>query len=177
MLSDSQRDRLDAWVLAAAPRAVAYAASLLRNRSQAEDVVQDCFYRLLRKADEYDLERDGNKLLFTAISRACINENTRRQTAGIQVGDDDRGFDPADQHTTPPDQAMQTRELQEAVGKALAQLPEMFRAALELRSLGHGKSEIAEILGVSPTHAGVLVFRARQRLAEALAPYVGDSPR
>jgi len=179
MLSDSQRDRLDAWVLAAAPRAVAYAASLLRDRSRAEDVVQDCFYRLLRKADEYDLERDGIKLLFTAISRACINENTRRrQMASLHAaGDDDRDFDPHDSHAIPPEQVMQTHELQEAVGRALTQLPEMFRAALELRSLGHGKSEIAEILGVSPSHAGVLVFRARQQLAEALAPYVGDSSR
>src|SRR5262245_18160164 len=179
MLSDSQRDRLDAWVLAAAPRAVAYAVSLLHDRSRAEDVVQDCFYRLLRKAGEYDLDRDGSKLLFTAISRACINENTRRrQTVNLQAhGDENREFEPADPHTTPPDQRMQTRELHDAVGKALAQLPEMFRAALELRILGHGKTEIAEILGVTPSHAGVLVFRVRQQLAEVLAPFVGDSPR
>ena len=41
MLSDSQRRRLDAWVLADAPRAVAYAASLLHDRSRAEDVVKN----------------------------------------------------------------------------------------------------------------------------------------
>src|SRR2546421_8888637 len=129
MLSDSQRDRLDAWVLAAAPRAVAYAASLLRDRSRAEDVVQDCFYRLLRKADEYDLERDGTKLLFTAISHACINENTRRrQLISIHgATDEDRDLDPKDPKTVAPDQGMQTRELQAAVAKALGQLPEMFR--------------------------------------------------
>lgn len=179
MLSDSQRDRLDTWVLAAAPRAVAYAASLLRDRSRAEDVVQESFYRLLRKTDEYDLERDGNKLLFTAISRACINANTRRrQMASLHAAtDDDRDFDPADPNTVAPDQRMQTLELQQAVGNALEQLPELFRAALELRSLGHGKTEIAEILGVSPSHAGVLVFRARQQLADALAPFLGGSPR
>src|SRR5439155_26473074 len=41
---------LDAWVLATAPRAVAYAAALLRDAVLAEDVVQDCYCRLLQKA-------------------------------------------------------------------------------------------------------------------------------
>ena len=49
---------LDAWVLSTAPDAVAYAVSLLRDRAAAEDVVQDCYCRLLQKADVYDLPRE-----------------------------------------------------------------------------------------------------------------------
>src|SRR5262245_25309322 len=70
---------LDQWTLTSAPRAVAYAASLLGSSSQAEDVVQDCFCRLLQKAAEYDLLRDGTRLLFRAITNACINLTTRRK--------------------------------------------------------------------------------------------------
>src|SRR5437868_12477508 len=68
---------LDAWVLSTAPDAVAYAASLLRDRGAAEDVVQDCYCRLLQKADVYDLPRDGRKLLFESVTNACINRATR----------------------------------------------------------------------------------------------------
>src|SRR5262245_9280357 len=70
---------LDALILATAPRAVAYAASLLRDAVLAEDVVQDCYCRLLQKAGEYDLPRDGAKLLFRAVTNACINHTTRRR--------------------------------------------------------------------------------------------------
>src|SRR3954469_13181264 len=58
----------EAWVLATLPRAVAYAASLLRDRALAEDVVHDCYVRLLRKSETYDLPRDGTRILFRAIT-------------------------------------------------------------------------------------------------------------
>jgi DNA-directed RNA polymerase specialized sigma24 family protein len=44
----------------------------------------------------------------------------------------------------------------------------MQRAAVELRSLGMSKEEIAEVLEVSATNAGVLVYRGRHALAEEL---------
>src|SRR5438105_3320581 len=54
MLTNEQRTRLGEWVRAVAPRAVAFARSLVRDHSRADDVVQEAFYRLLRKANEYD---------------------------------------------------------------------------------------------------------------------------
>ena len=50
-LTPREASGLDAWVLATAAEAVAYAASLLRDRAAAEDVVQDCYCRLIEKAD------------------------------------------------------------------------------------------------------------------------------
>jgi RNA polymerase sigma-70 factor (ECF subfamily) len=49
------------------------------------------------------------------------------------------------------------------------------RAAVELKALGHSLQEIAEILDVTPTNAGVLVHRGRQELARQLAPYLEDT--
>ena len=69
--------RREAWVRDTLPGAVAYAASLLRDRQAADDVVHDCYCRLLQKADVYDLDRDGTKILYRSISNACINRNTR----------------------------------------------------------------------------------------------------
>src|SRR5215471_6362081 len=81
---------LDAWVLSTAPDAVAYAASLLRDRAAAEDVVQDCYCRLLQKANVYDLPRDGRKLLFESVTNACINRATRaRHVLSLDAADED----------------------------------------------------------------------------------------
>jgi RNA polymerase sigma-70 factor (ECF subfamily) len=172
-------DDLDAWVLATAPRAVAYAASLLRDRSLAEDVVQDCYCRLLQKADVYDLPRDGGKLLFRAITNACINHNTRAHPVlsldGFRDREDGMGWEVADRHTQEPAQVMVGRELRQAIAEGLAQLPVLHRAALELKSLGHSQQEIAQMLNVSPSHAGVLVHRARKSLAVYLAPFIGEA--
>ncbi len=173
------RDELDAWVLATAPRAVAYAASLLRDRSQAEDVVQDCYCRLIQKADVYDLPRDGVKLLFKAITNACINLTSRAHPVlsldRFRDSPNGRGWEVADRHTEEPGQALSDRELQQAIAEGLALLPVTHRAALELKSLGHSQQEIAELLNITPNHAGVLVHRARKAMAVYLAPFIGEA--
>lgn len=171
-------DDLDAWVLATAPRAVAYAASLLRDRSRAEDVVQDCYCRLLQKAGTYDLPRDGVKLLFRAVTNACINLNTRgRGVLSLDAVRNGDGWDVADRHAGGPEEAMLGKELERAIGEGLTRLPVPQRAALELKSLGHSQQEIAELLGTTPGNAGVMIHRARRAMAEFLAPLIGEAAR
>jgi RNA polymerase sigma factor (sigma-70 family) len=172
MLRDDQRDELEGWAAEVLPRAVAYARSFLRDGAAAEDVVQECLYRLLCKADDYDLLRDGVKLLFRAVSNRCINQASRRQAlTSLDTGGADEGPLPVEDRLAElPPEALACRELQAAIEAALARLPELQRAALELRALGQGKAEIAEVLQVSESHAGVLVHRARRALAEELAP-------
>src|SRR5437764_7152435 len=120
MLSDSLRDRLDSWARAVAPRALAYAQSLLRDPVRAEDVVQECLYRLFRKADDYDLERDGVRLLFRAVSNLCINETTRRKAlASLDVvGDEGESFPVEDRLARLPEDVLAGKELQAAVAAA-----------------------------------------------------------
>ncbi|MCE9567687.1 MAG: RNA polymerase sigma factor [Planctomycetes bacterium] len=178
MLTDDQRKRLGDWIKSVTPRALAYARSLVRTPDRADDVVQECLFRLLRRANDYDLERDGVKLLFKAISNLCINQATRERelVALVAVRDeDDRPFDFADQSALRPDQIAQHRELEERVRTALEKLPPMQRAAVELRALGMSKEDIAESLGISATNAGVLVYRGRKALAEDLHLVLGGT--
>ena len=168
---------LDAWVLETAPRATAYARTLIRDPDRADDVVQDCYCRLLAKAGVYDLPRDGLKLLLTAITNACINAATRRKPVFRLVrGEDDGADDPPDPAATVPDDIAAANELGTAVAAALASLPPNQRAAVELKGLGYSQQEIAEMVGVSVSNAGVLIYRGRLALAELLAPYLGERP-
>ena len=172
-------DELDAWVLETAPRAVAYARSLLRDPDDADDVVQDCYCRLLAKADVYDLPRDGLKLLLRAVTNACINLRTRRKPVFRLTrpsADDNETDDPPDPAAVGAADSLAHKELAHAVATGLRALPPQQRAALELKSLGHSQQEIADILDVTPTNAGVLVHRARQALAKYLTPFLGGEP-
>jgi RNA polymerase sigma-70 factor (ECF subfamily) len=176
-VTQPSREELDAWVLSVAPRAMAYALTLLRNSHQAEDVVQECFCRLLAKADTYDLLHDGLKILLRAITNACINLKVRgKPVISFHVNETDSENyspnDPADKLSLNPELQAIGHELQHAVAQALEQLPTAQRAALELKSLGHSQQEIAEILGTTSNHVGVLIHRARNTMAQLLAPYL-----
>jgi RNA polymerase sigma-70 factor, ECF subfamily len=165
---------LEDWIRESASRAVAYARTLIRDRHRAEDLVQDCYGRLLAKADRYDLIRDGTKLLMTAITNACINETQRAKPMLRFVNDDDeKGWqEPPDRKTLPVDAPLMEDELKCAIASALAALPPQQRAAVELKSLGHSQAEIAEILGVNESNVGVLIHRGRQSLAGPLSRYL-----
>jgi RNA polymerase sigma factor (sigma-70 family) len=158
-----------------------YARSLLYDHASAEDVAQDCFCSLLRKADDYDLLRDGVFILLKAITNACLKANARGRTvisldASLFKDGRSGSLEPADDTSVGPPQAVLHAELERAVEEALAELPEMQRAAVELKGLGHSQQEIAEILEVSPSNAGVLIHRGRHALAQRLAPFLEFKP-
>jgi RNA polymerase sigma-70 factor (ECF subfamily) len=169
---------IQAWVESDLPRGLAYARSLLRDRHAAEDVVHDCFCRLLAKRDVYDLPKDGFKLLLRSITNACIDLGRRGtplsnsldlpedHVAGREVWDD--------RFLQPPHAAMY-HELQAAIGSALQSLPVQQRAALELKSLGCSLLDIAQSLGVTENNAGVLVHRARKYLEKELEPLLTEA--
>ena len=162
---------LDAWVRTTLAGAVAFARSLLRDRAAAEDVVHDCYCRLLRRADVYDLPRDGTKLLYRAITNACINHTQRARPVGnLEDGE------PADGRTATPVDEAAASELEAAVSRGLSRLSVMQRAAIELRALGHSLEDIADTLGLSASNAGVLLHRARKALAAELGAFLRDPP-
>jgi RNA polymerase sigma-70 factor (ECF subfamily) len=169
------QETLDEWVLATWSQAVRYAVSLLRDRSEAEDVVHDCYCNLLRKAEVYDLPADGRKLLFKSVTNACIKRNTRRRpwlSLFIGGGEETRQRPLADPMAAEPVEIVITKELAAEIEAGLSRLPVKQRAALQLKCLDRSLEEIAEALEISPTHAGVLIHRARQALAVYLARHL-----
>ncbi len=166
--------------MATLPRVLAFALSLLRDRSLAEDVVHDCYVRLLAKADHYDLARDGTKLLYQSITNACIDRNYRdRRSLSLDVeASRGGGGSPVltDHRACDPHLMATHRELEAAVAVGLEQLTVAQRGALEMSSLGFSLVEIGEALGTSSGNAGVLVHRARKAIASHLAPFLDDHP-
>jgi RNA polymerase sigma-70 factor, ECF subfamily len=166
----SAQAQLEEWVEETLPRALGYAISLVSNRSDAEDLVHDCYVRLLAKSDVYDLPNDGVKLLFRSITHACINWQQRRRPE-MNLGSE-TGVLAATSTQAGPSELAMLGELEGAVGEALASLPVLQRAAVELRSLGHSLTEVAEILEISHSNARVTLHRARQALSQRLARFL-----
>ena len=168
---------LDLWVLETAPQAGVYALALLGNWHDAEDVVQDCYGRLLAKASLYDLPRDGRKLLFAAIRNACANRRKEIARAKRSEGDHRLILELiADGRVISAPEVAVRRELERDVAQGLFLIPAEQRAALELSSAGYSHREIAEALGVRDPIAGAHLHRARRTLARYLAPYSPEEP-
>ena len=178
MSSPDRADEVDRWIEETVHRALAYAITLVRNRADAEDIVQDCYGRLLARSEQYDLPRDGSKLLFKAIANACINHVQRRPpTVQLEIAAGAAGPDRlslADRSEAVPDRRAMRREFEEAIAAALAELPVTQRAVLELRILGHSLIEVAEMLEMSHANARTVLHRARRTLAARLRPFLED---
>lgn len=159
-------------------RALAYAVTLIRNSTEAEDIVHDCYIRLLAKSDRFDLPTDGTKLLFRSITNACINWTQRRPpVVSLDAAEQGTGVDRlalAARADTDPEHRATCGELEAAVAAALAELPVTQRAIVELSGLGHSLVEIADMLEISHANARVMNHRARRTLATLLRPFIED---
>jgi len=171
-------DQLGAWVAGTVQRALAYAVTLVRNPTEAEDIVHDCYIRLLARSDRYDLLSDGTKLLFRSITNACINWTQRRPPlVSLEAAEQASGADClalADKADADPEHRAICGELEAAVAEALAELSVSQRAIVELRGLGHSLVEVADILEISHANARVMLHRARRTLATRLRPFIED---
>ncbi|MBX9652356.1 sigma-70 family RNA polymerase sigma factor [bacterium] len=169
---DASDQDIDDWIRKTLPEAVAFAAAMTGNHSLAEDIVQDCYVRLLKRRGEYDLIQDGRKLLFRSITNAAINEARSLRVLRTETPSGDI----EDLRTPSPSDVLSAREVEASVASALDQLPIRERAALELTVAGESAAVIAEILEITANHVSVLVHRARARLRESLRTLTDTTP-
>jgi len=154
-----------ALTLRLTPRVLGYAARMLRDPAEAEDVAQEAMLRLWRIAPEW---RQGEAKVTTWLYRVVANLCTDRLRKA-------RGVD-LDSVPEPKDDApgaearLQTEARAEALQQALQLLPERQRQAVVLRHLeGLGNPEIAEILEISVEAVESLTARGKRALAATLA--------
>ncbi len=160
-------ERLAARVLTArlTPRVLGFAARMLKDRAEAEDVTQEAMLRLWRIAPEW---RQGEAKVSTWLYRVTSNLCTDRLRKARGLGLDEVA-EPADDRPGAAE-GLQTRQRADALEGALAALPERQRQAVVLRHIeGLGNPEIAEIMDIGVEAVESLTARGKRALASALA--------
>ena len=142
---------------------VAY--SVLRSQSDAEEVVQDVFVRVLEHRGSLDAIRDMRVWLVRIAWNLAIDRRRR-----IRPEQMDAQFAAAlVSGSMAADQALDEAERMQSVLRELDRLPRAERQALLLAAVEElGASEMAAVLGRSESAVRALVFRARTRLRERL---------
>jgi RNA polymerase sigma-70 factor (ECF subfamily) len=139
----------------------AFVATILRDRSAAEDCTAAAFERAYRRQRKFDAERGSERAWLFGIARhAALDElRRRRRHAHLTHDPPDRpGLDPADAIAAKAD-----------VRAALGRLQVKDREVIALRyHAGLDTAEVAGVLGITPTNAGTLLHRAMTKLREAM---------
>jgi RNA polymerase sigma-70 factor (ECF subfamily) len=147
--------------------------SLLQDRQDAEEVLQDSFEYAFRKLDQYDARKAGFKtwLYQIAISR-CHNKRRRKWLPTFSINWQVRE-EIADTETPTPAEMMahteSLNEQQQLVWEALNQLTPKLRETAVLRYYeGLSYNEIGQILSIPPKTAESRMRLAHKALRELL---------
>ena len=155
------------------PALIQCARSLLKDDSQSEDLVQEAWVRFEAKMSSKAV-RSPVPYLYRIVRNLAYDALRRKQQEvpilSIDTGDTD-GFLAASPHPS-PDQELTARDEMVAVQKALAELPERTRRALELRRFEKMRlQEIADELGVSITRAHELIVEGVEHCRARVRPH------
>ena len=137
---------------------------LTRRRDVAEDLTQECFLACIRAPERFDSARGSEKTLLFAIARNLALKHYRDHRPEAEL-EDNRAVEPV--HDT---------DL--AIEAAVSALPHLQQEALILFSYeGLTLEEIARVTGSEVGTVKNRLFRARENLKKALAPYkpIGDT--
>ncbi|WP_368345913.1 sigma-70 family RNA polymerase sigma factor [Pelagovum sp. HNIBRBA483] len=149
-----------------APRVLAQATRLLRDQEEAEDVTQEAFLRLWRVAPRWQQGQAAlSTWLYQVTSNLALDRLRRRHRSNTSL---DAVAEPQDDAPAAVDR-LQMQARQEALGAALAQLPERQAQAVALRHLeGLANPQIAEIMEITTEAVESLVARGKRALATQL---------
>jgi RNA polymerase sigma-70 factor, ECF subfamily len=156
------------------------ARGILRNDSEAEDVVQETYVRAFTHLQDFR----GDSSFATWLGRIAINEalgRLRRQRANVEWTSLPPGMPEAQiiQFPRPaasedPEKSMAQRQIQHVVEHAIDDLPEAFRIVFITRVIeGMNVEETAEILGLKPETVKTRLHRARAMLRDNVEKKIG----
>ena len=151
------------------------ARGVVRNDSEAEDIVQEAYVRAFAHLDSFR----GDASLGTWLSRIVINEalgrlRKRRRTVAMPENPQAEiiqfPLNPSDD----PERTMAQRQILQLVERATDSLPDVYRMVFMARVIeGLSIEETSELLGVRPQTVKTRLHRARALLRKALDDQIG----
>jgi RNA polymerase sigma-70 factor (ECF subfamily) len=153
-------------------RLTAYCRRMTGPAGPAEDLAQEVFVKLYLAWSSLDPERPVTAFLFRIAHNHCLDWLRKRRVTTLPLAfpDDEDGHerDPVEPGAT-PEELILREEVEVAVERALAAVPEVYRSALVMRHQAElAYEEIASALGVPIGTVKARLHRGRARLQQEL---------
>lgn len=165
-------------------KAFRLAYSLVKDESEAQDVVQEAFLNTYRKLDTYAGEAKFASWIYRVVTNAALmrlRKQDRRREIGMEdvgpsVVEEEAAFSEIPSWRIQADEAAEQQELREQIFAAVDELKPKYQAAFLLREIeGLSIAEIADVLELSEGAVKSRLHRARLHLQAVLEPYLGRS--
>ncbi len=148
---------------------------LTRSRADAEDVLQDVFFKLYQSWLHVTTCGNLDGWLTRVVTNACIDLLRSRQCRRSTAGPDSLARLSAP--SVCPGRALEEREFDEKLRAALEELPPREMAALILFDHeGLKAKEVGRILNLTEGAVRRYVFEGRRRVKDMLTPYLRGGP-
>lgn len=153
---------VDNFIEEIAPNAKRYAMSITRRWSDAEEVVQEAFCRMIQN-QTVDSEQRAKATLYTIVRNLALDVVRTKKR---------RSFKPIDTEQLPntsktDDQRLE--KLEHHVEEALNSMPENWSDAIRLKINGKlSYAEISAVLGATHAQVRTWIYRARKQLETEL---------
>ena len=152
-------------------RVLGLCRQLLGGLQPAEDAAQEVFLRAHRALSSYDSTRPFEGWILTIASNYCIDVVRRRRKEAQLFGSEGEERIAAEADDSDVLGELLAEERAAELKVAIASLPERYRLPLVLAYYRDASyDEVAANLGITRTHAGALICRAKQALRRALRP-------
>jgi RNA polymerase sigma-70 factor, ECF subfamily len=153
---------------------------LVGTTDEARDAAQEAFVRAYTSIKDFDARQPFGAWVLRIARNHCI-DLLRRRRPMLALVPENRGEDldpgvapePADRFAIGGEQALQEREAQRDLDRAIASLPPRYREVIALFHVQHKSyAEIAAALGVPMGTVMTWLHRARKELKEKLAEHL-----
>jgi RNA polymerase sigma-70 factor, ECF subfamily len=173
----------EALIAAYGGRAYRLAISITGNSADAEEVVQDAMWAIVRKIDMFR----GDAAFSSWVYRVVANNAYEKRRAGrakrlesplddVMENLDEHGSSPQDWSANVDDPELQA-DLRRVLTEAIDTLPERYRTVIVLRDIeGLSVQDVSEVVGITVGNVKSRTHRARLVLRARLSEYFADRP-
>ncbi|MDX1459147.1 MAG: RNA polymerase sigma factor RpoE [Marinobacter sp.] len=174
------RAAFDLLVIKYQSRVASIISRYVYDSQEVMDLAQETFVKAYRAIDRFR----GDSAFYTWLYRIAVNtaknylEARGRRPQGSADSADAENFDDGSRlrDTASPERELQRDQLQQALSRAIAALPEELRSAFLLREYdGLSYEDIARILECPIGTVRSRIFRARDAVDRQLGPILGAS--